>query len=105
MGVPDIRISGYHGYHGVRHHIMIRGIERRKIFINDRDRQDFLDRLWNWGGNTLHGQASAKSTGKESFLLLGRHCINRFYSNSIFCISYRYCMDMAHSYRLSVCSF
>jgi putative transposase len=30
---------------GVLHHIMIRGIERRKIFINDRDREDFLDRL------------------------------------------------------------
>ena len=30
---------------GVLHHIMIRGIERRKIFINDRDRGDFLDRL------------------------------------------------------------
>ena len=30
---------------GVLHHIMIRGIARRKIFINDRDREDFLDRL------------------------------------------------------------
>ncbi|MBW2118724.1 MAG: transposase, partial [Deltaproteobacteria bacterium] len=30
---------------GVLHHIMIRGIERRKIFINDQDREDFLDRL------------------------------------------------------------
>ena len=30
---------------GVLHHIMIRGIERRKIFMNDRDREDFLDRL------------------------------------------------------------
>ncbi|HUU40427.1 MAG TPA: transposase [Desulfatiglandales bacterium] len=30
---------------GVLHHIMIRGIERRKIFINDKDREDFLDRL------------------------------------------------------------
>ena len=30
---------------GVLHHIMIRGIERRKIFVNDRDREDFLDRL------------------------------------------------------------
>jgi len=29
----------------VLHYIMIRGIERLKIFINDRDRQDFLDRL------------------------------------------------------------
>ena len=30
---------------GVLHHIMIRGIERRKIFINDRDREDMLERL------------------------------------------------------------
>jgi len=30
---------------GVLHHIMIRGIERRKIFINNSDRGDFLDRL------------------------------------------------------------
>ena len=32
---------------GVFHHIMIRGIERRKIFRNDKDREDFLDRLSN----------------------------------------------------------
>jgi putative transposase len=30
---------------GVLHHIMIRGIERRKIFRNNDDREDFLDRL------------------------------------------------------------
>ena len=30
---------------GVLHHIMIRGIELRKIFRNDKDRKDFLDRL------------------------------------------------------------
>ncbi len=30
---------------GVLQHIMIRGIERRKIFINKRDREDFLERL------------------------------------------------------------
>ena len=30
---------------GVLHHIMIRGIERRKIFKNDKDHEDFLDRL------------------------------------------------------------
>jgi putative transposase len=30
---------------GALHHIMIRGIERRKIFRNNRDRKDFLDRL------------------------------------------------------------
>lgn len=32
---------------GVLHHIMIRGIERRKIFRNDKDREDFLNRLSN----------------------------------------------------------
>ena len=30
---------------GVLHHIMIRGIERRKIFLSRRDYEDFLDRL------------------------------------------------------------
>ena len=30
---------------GVLHHVMGRGIERRKIFRNDTDRNDFLDRL------------------------------------------------------------
>ncbi len=30
---------------GVLHHIMIRGIERRKIFLDDKDREDFLSRL------------------------------------------------------------
>jgi len=29
----------------VLHHIMIRGIERRKIFMDDNDRDDFLTRL------------------------------------------------------------
>ena len=30
---------------GVLHHVMGRGIERRKIFLSDIDRTDFLDRL------------------------------------------------------------
>jgi REP element-mobilizing transposase RayT len=30
---------------GVLHHVMGRGIERRKIFLNDEDRNDFIDRL------------------------------------------------------------
>jgi REP element-mobilizing transposase RayT len=30
---------------GVLHHIMIRGIERRKIFLNEKDQEDFLERL------------------------------------------------------------
>ena len=29
---------------GVIHHVMIRGIERRKIFRNDKDRNDMMDR-------------------------------------------------------------
>ncbi len=30
---------------GILHHVMGRGIEGRKIFLKDRDRKDFLDRL------------------------------------------------------------
>jgi len=30
---------------GVLHHIIILGIERQKIFRDDRDRENFLDRL------------------------------------------------------------
>ena len=30
---------------GVLHHVMIRGIERRRIFRNDKDREDFIERL------------------------------------------------------------
>jgi len=30
---------------GLLHHVMIRGIERRKIFNDDKDRENFLDRL------------------------------------------------------------
>ena len=30
---------------GVLHHVMGRGIERKNIFWNDKDRSDFIDRL------------------------------------------------------------
>jgi putative transposase len=30
---------------GILHHVIGRGIERKKIFINDTDRNDFIDRL------------------------------------------------------------
>jgi len=30
---------------GTLHHVMIRGIERREIFQDDKDRESFLDRL------------------------------------------------------------
>ena len=30
---------------GLLHHIMIRGIERRRIFNDDKDRENFIERL------------------------------------------------------------
>src|SRR3989339_131546 len=30
---------------GVVHHVIIRGIERRKVFWDEKDRQDFVERL------------------------------------------------------------
>jgi putative transposase len=30
---------------GALHHVIVRGINRRKIFFDDSDRDDFLDRL------------------------------------------------------------
>ena len=30
---------------GLLHHIMIRGIERRRIFSDDKDRENFIERL------------------------------------------------------------
>jgi len=30
---------------GVLHHVMIQGIERRKLFRNNKDREDFIKRL------------------------------------------------------------
>jgi putative transposase len=34
---------------GAIHHIIVRGIERRKIFLNDQDRLDFVKRLGDLG--------------------------------------------------------
>jgi len=30
---------------GALHHIIVRGIERRKLFVDDTDRNNFLDRI------------------------------------------------------------
>jgi REP element-mobilizing transposase RayT len=38
---------------GVLQHIIIRGIERKRIFFDDRDRNDFLDRLGDIQKNQL----------------------------------------------------
>ena len=32
---------------GALHHVIVRGIERRKIFLDDTDRDDFIERLSN----------------------------------------------------------
>jgi len=34
---------------GILHHIIIRGIERRNIFRNNKDRDNFIDRLSDFG--------------------------------------------------------
>jgi REP element-mobilizing transposase RayT len=30
---------------GALHHIIVRGIERKRIFVDDKDREDFLERM------------------------------------------------------------
>jgi len=49
---------------GALHHIMVSGIERRKIFKDDTDRINFLDRM----GKVL--SATGKSQSEKPFLLL-----------------------------------
>ena len=50
---------------GALHHVMIRGIERREIFQDDKDRESFLDRL---GGILLES-----STPCYAWSLLNNH--------------------------------
>ena len=50
---------------GALHHIIVRGIERARIFKVDTDRNDFLNRIVVAGKGTKPGQ------GPQSFLLLG----------------------------------
>jgi len=42
---------------GALHHIVVRGIERRKIFYDDSDRNEFLERL----SRTFHENFSAST--------------------------------------------
>jgi len=41
---------------GALHHIIVRGIERRKVFLDDEDRSNFLDRLGGIIAETGTGQ-------------------------------------------------
>ena len=60
---------------GALHHIIVRGIKRRKIFEDDTDRVNFLDRLGKvlseTGRNISAWKATDKSQSKKPFLLLG----------------------------------
>ena len=51
---------------GALHHIIVRGIERRKIFIDYQDRHDFIDRLVNILEQT--------ETGCYAWALIPNHC-------------------------------
>jgi len=50
---------------GVLHHVMGRGIERKKIFYSDIDRNDFIDRL--------ASLALDKAMGIYAWVLLPNH--------------------------------
>jgi hypothetical protein len=60
---------------GALHHIIVRGIYRRKIFKDDTDRIYFLDRLGKvlseTGRNISAWKATDKNQSKKLFLLLG----------------------------------
>jgi len=47
--------------HGALHHVMGRVIERREVFQNDTDRQDFVDRLNTLIDNRASIQQSAET--------------------------------------------
>jgi REP element-mobilizing transposase RayT len=50
---------------GVYHHIIVRGIERRKIFKDDSDRDNFLNRL----GGILRDRQTREITRKANHLI------------------------------------
>jgi len=65
---------------GVLHHIIIRGIERRKIFRDNKDRNNFIDRLsdllpatqttcYAWAFIPNHAHFLFRSSGKISTLM------------------------------------
>jgi hypothetical protein len=50
---------------GALHHIIVRGIERRKIFKDDSDRDNFLNRL----GGILRERQTREITRKGNLLI------------------------------------
>ena len=53
------------GAPGSLHHIIVRGIERHKIFADDDDRYDFIDRLY--------GITAEINTGYYAWALIHNH--------------------------------
>ena len=53
------------GTPGALHHMVIRGMEEKNIFRNDKDRDDFIERL----GNIV----TATSTSCYAFALMSKH--------------------------------
>jgi len=50
---------------GTLHHIIVRGIERRRIFSDDQDRENFIERL---GGILTETQAICLALSKETMI-------------------------------------
>ena len=71
---------------GVLHHVIIRGIERRKIFLDNRDRDDIVDRLssilqdarmacYGWALMSNHAHFSFR-TGEVGLSTIQKRAIN-----------------------------
>jgi putative transposase len=73
---------------GVLHHVIIRGIERRKIFSDDRDREDLLQRL----SNLL----PATQTSCYAWVLIPNHFLFRTGSASLAALMRRILTGYAH---------
>ena len=65
---------------GVIHHIIIRGIERRKIFRDNRDQENFLERLGNLPLETKTGCYACKVKGRKG-------AVNKFINKYFFASS------------------
>ena len=66
---------------GALHHIIVRGIERRKIFKDDTDRINFLDRLGkvisetvgDWSSTSLKAEGLSTGWGEAPMFLFTDH--------------------------------
>ena len=67
---------------GALHHMMIRGIERREIFLDHKDRESFLDRLASVVKELgISPSAVSKSIGREQ-QALRNEAVERYFLES-----------------------